>query len=134
MPRFYGRVVSRFLVQALEGEDLTVFGDGSQTRSFCYVADTVTGLLLLCRGEGLAGEAVNLGSREETSVIDLARKIVRLSSSSSRISFQPFPPGDHRRRLPDGEKTRKTIHWGPRIGLDEGLKRTLHWFSNKKSA
>ncbi len=129
---FYGRVVSRFLIQALKGEELTVFGDGSQTRSFCYVGDTVTGLLLLCAGEGLAGEAVNLGSREETRVIDLARKIISLSSSSSRVSFQPFPPGDHLRRLPDGEKARKTIQWGPRIGLDEGLKRTLHWFSNRK--
>ncbi len=69
---FYGRVVSRFLLQALKGEDLTVFGDGSQTRSFCYVADTVTGLLVLSGGEGLAGEAVNLGSRDETRVIDLA--------------------------------------------------------------
>ncbi len=130
---FYGRVVSRFLIQALKGEELTVFGDGSQTRSFCYVGDTVTGLLLLCAGEGLAGEAVNLGSREETRVIDLARKILRLSSSKSRTSFRPFPSGDHRRRLPDGEKARRTIHWGSRIGLDEGLKRTLHWFNNKKS-
>ncbi len=130
---FYGRVVSRFILQCLKGEDVTVFGDGSQTRSFCYVTDTVTGLLLLCGGEGLAGEAVNLGSRDETKVVDLAREIVRLSSSSSRISFQPFPPGDHRRRLPDGGKAWRTIHWGPRVGLDEGLKRTLHWFSNKKS-
>ncbi len=81
----------------------------------------------------MAGEAVNLGSEEETKVVDLAQKIVRLSSSSSRISFRPVPPGDYRRRLPDGEKARKTIHWGPRIGLDEGLTRTLHRFSNKKS-
>ncbi len=130
---FYGRVVSRFFLQSLKGEDVTVFGDGSQTRSFCYVADTVTGLLVLCGGEGLAGEAVNLAGREETRVIDLARKIIRLSSSSSRVNFQPFPPGYRRRRLPDGEKAQKTIHWGPRIGLDEGLTRTLHWFSNKKS-
>ncbi len=130
---FYGRVVSRFFLQSLRGEDVTVYGDGSQTRSFCYVADTVTGLLVLCGGEGLAGDAVNLGSRQETRIIDLARKIISLSSSSSQVSFQPFPPGDHRRRLPDGEKAQKTIHWGPRVGLDEGLKRTLHWFSNKKS-
>ncbi len=131
---FYGRVVSRFFLQSLKGEDVTVFGNGSQTRSFCYVADTVTGLLVLCGGEGLAGEAVNLGSSDETRIVDLARKIISLSSSSSRVSFQPFPPGDHRRRLPDSEKARKTIHWGPRIGLDEGLKRTLHWLSNKKPA
>jgi len=68
-----------------------------------------------------------------TAIIDLAREVIGLSQSRSKIGFQPFPPGDHRRRLPDGEKTRKTIHWGPRIGQDEGLKRTLHWFSNKKS-
>ncbi len=105
---------------------------GPRRDRFVMWADTVTGLLVLCGGEGLAGEAVNLGSRDETRVIDLARKIISLSSSSSRVSFQPFPPGDHRRRLPDGEKAQKTIHWGPRVGLDEGLKRTLHWFSSKK--
>ncbi len=129
---FYGRVVSRFLLQSLRGEDVTVFGDGSQTRSFCYVGDTVTGLLRLGGGDGLAGEAVNLGSMEETRVIDLARKIIRLSSSRSQVSFHPFPPGDHRKRLPDGEKARKTIHWGPRVGLEEGLERTARWFSSRK--
>ena len=67
-----------------------------------------------------------------TAIIDLAREVIGLSQSRSKIGFQPFPPGDHRKRLPDGEKARKTIHWGLRVGLDEGLKRTLRWFSNEK--
>lgn len=128
----YGRVVSRFLLQSLRGEDVTVFGDGSQTRSFCYVADTVTGLLRLMGPKGLAGEAFNLGSVEETRVIDLAEKIIRLCSSQSRVSFHPFPLGDHRRRLPDGEKAQKAIQWGPKVGLEEGLKRTARWFGSRK--
>ncbi len=129
---FYGRVVSRFILQSLKGEDVTVFGDGSQTRSFCYVADTVTGLLRSVVVEGLAGEAVNIGSMEEARVIDLAKKIIRLSSSMSQISFRPFPPGDHRRRLPDGAKAKKTLDWGPKVGLGEGLERTARWFRSRK--
>src|SRR3990172_2931531 len=104
---FYGRVVSRFLLQALRGEELTVYGDGSQTRSFCYTTDTVTGLLLLMRKDGLQGEALNLGSQEETKIVDLAWKIINISKSESKVGFRPFPAGDHTRRLPSTEKARK---------------------------
>ncbi len=128
---FYGRVVSRFLLQALKGEDLTVFGDGSQTRSFCYVSDTVTGLLQLTGQEGLEGEVLNLGSEKETKVLSLAQKVLELSQSHSRLSFQPFPLGDHRRRLPDMQKANKMIHWGPRVVLEKGLERTARWFSER---
>src|SRR6266704_2626923 len=87
---FYGRVVSRFLLQAFGGDDVTVFGDGSQTRSFCYVADTIIGLLRLVAKDGVSGEAVNIGSMVETNIIDLARKIIHVSDSKSQVKFRPF--------------------------------------------
>jgi UDP-glucuronate decarboxylase len=124
---FYGRVVSRFLLQAFRGDDVTVFGDGSQTRSFCYVADTITGLLRLVAKDGVSGHAVNIGSDVETNIIDLARKIIQISGSRSQVEFRPFPLGDHHRRLPDGRKAKMILNWGPNIGLDEGLDRTVRW-------
>jgi UDP-glucuronate decarboxylase len=129
---FYGRVVSRFLLQALRGDGVTVFGDGSQTRSFCYVTDTVTGLLRLVAKDGLSGEAVNIGSMVETNIIDLAHKIIQISTSKSRVEFRPFPPGDHRRRLPDGTKANMILDWGPSVGLEEGLDRTIRWLKVQK--
>ncbi len=127
----YGRVVSRFILQSLRGEDVTVFGDGSQTRSFCYVTDTVAGLMRLIQRDSLAGEAMNIGSMEETRVIDLARKIIQVSSSQSQIRFRPFPPGDHHRRLPDGEKAKKALDWDPQIRLEQGLERTVQWMKSR---
>jgi UDP-glucuronate decarboxylase len=124
---FYGRVVSRFLFQAFRGDDVTVFGDGSQTRSFCYVADTIIGLLRLVAKDGVSAEAVNIGSEEETNIIDLAHKIIHISASKSKVEFRPFPPGDHHRRLPDGTKAKMILDWGANIGLDEGLDRTFRW-------
>src|SRR5437899_6282205 len=88
----YGRVVSRFLLQAFRGDNVTVFGDGSQTRSFCYVADTIIGLMRLVAKEVGSGEAVNIGNTVETKIIDLAHKIIRISASKSRVEFRPFPP------------------------------------------
>jgi UDP-glucuronate decarboxylase len=129
---FYGRVVSRFLLQAFRGDDVTVFGDGSQTRSFCYVADTITGLLRLVAKDGVSDQAVNIGSEVETNIIDLARKIIRISSSKSQVEFLPFPPGDHHRRLPDGRKAKMILDWGPSIDLEEGLHRTVRWLQLQK--
>jgi len=123
----YGRVVSRFLMQSLRGAGVTVFGDGSQTRSFCYVTNTITGLLRLVAKEGTAGVAVNIGSVEETNIIDLAHKIIRISASKSVVEFRPFPLGDHRRRLPDGRKAKIILDWDADISLEEGLGRTLRW-------
>ena len=126
---FYGRVVSRFILQSLKGEDLTVFGDGSQARSFCYVTDTVTGLLAQIRDEGRSGDVLNLGSEDETRIIDLAKKIIQLSPTRSGLKYLPFPPGDHLRRQPDITKARKMLGWEPKVGLDYGLSRTAKWFS-----
>ncbi len=119
--------MSRFFLQSLKGEGVTVFGNGSQTRSFCYVSDTVTGLLSLAGKEKLAGEAVNIGSMRETSIIDLASKIIHVSSSNSRVEFRSFPPGDHVRRLPDGKKAKMILDWSPSVELEEGLDRTGRW-------
>ena len=129
---FYGRAVSRFFLQSLKGKGVTVFGDGSQTRSFCYVSDTVTGILRLAGKDKLAGEAVNIGSMEETRIIDLARKIIQISSSKSPIEFKPFPPGDHVRRLPEGSKAKMILEWGPSMGLEQGLDRTFRWLRVQK--
>jgi UDP-glucuronate decarboxylase len=131
---FYGRVVSRFLLQALKGDGVTVFGDGSQTRSFCYVTDTISGLLRLVSKEGVSGQAVNIGGMEETNIIDLAQKIIRISDSKSQVEFRPFPPGDHHRRLPDGRKAKMILDWGPSVDLDEGLGRTIRWLRAQKLA
>ena len=128
----YGRVVSRFLMQSSRGDNVTVFGDGSQTRSFCYVADTIIGLLRLVAKEGVSGEAVNIGSMEETNIIDLARKIIRISDSKSQVEFRPFPPGDHHRRLPNGTKAKMILDWGPGVRLEEGLDRTVRWLKIQK--
>ena len=130
---FYGRVVSRFLLQALKGGDLTVFGDGSQTRSFCYVTDTVSGLLLLSSKENLNGDVLNVGSPEETRIIDLAEKSIQLSSTRSKVRFLPFPAGDHRRRLPDIGKARKEMGWYSKVGLRDGLARTFEWFRGRSA-
>ncbi len=124
---FYGRVVSRFFLQSLKGEDVTVYGDGSQTRSFCYVADTVSGLLSQMGNEERSGDVINLGSEDDTKIIDLARKIIQFSPARSGLKFLPFPPGDHLRRQPDITKERKMLGWEPKVGVDQGLSRTAIW-------
>ena len=123
-----GRVVSSFVVQALRGEDLTVFGDGSQTRSFCYVDDLVDGLTRLMECEGTTGP-VNLGSPAETTILEFAHKIVELTGSRSRIVHRPLPSDDPRQRQPDISLARKLLGWEPRVSLDAGLRRTIEHFS-----
>ena len=129
----YGRVVSRFITQALDGDDITVYGDGSQTRSFCYVADSVTGILCFTATHRLSGEVLNLGIDEESKILDLAEKVRKLTGSSSTIQFLPFPKGDHRRRLPDTTRSTKEIDWSPKTDLENGLTRTIIWLKTKPS-
>lgn len=131
---FYGRVVSRFILQSLKGDEVTVFGDGSQTRSFCYVTDTVTGLLRQVYRAGLAGQAINIGSVKETKIIDLARKIIEASESKSQIGFRPFPAGDHRRRLPETDRALKSLDWTADVNLEDGLRQTIKWLTDRKSS
>jgi len=125
-----GRVVSNFVVQALRGEDLTIYGDGRQTRSFCYVSDMIDGLIKMMKTEGVTGP-INLGNPEETPIIELAELVLKLTKSKSRLSFKPLPPDDPGRRCPDISLARKLLGWQPRVSLEEGLALTIEYFKNK---
>jgi len=124
----YGRAVPRFIDQALKGSPITVFGDGSQTRSFCYVTDQIEGLLRLAGLDTARGYIVNIGNDCETSVLDLGKKILEITGSDSGISYQPMPKDDPVRRKPDITLAKELLGWRPKVGLDEGLKKTLEWF------
>jgi len=124
-----GRVVSNFIVQALRGEDITVFGDGSQTRSFCYVDDLIEGLIRMMNSpEGFTGP-VNIGTPQEFTVLQLAQEIIKLTNSSSQIVFRPLPQDDPIQRRPDITLAREKLGWEPQIQLVEGLKKTIGYFS-----
>jgi UDP-glucuronate decarboxylase len=122
-----GRVVSSFVVQALRGEDLTVFGDGSQTRSFCFVDDLVDGLVRLMDCEGTTGP-VNLGNPAETTILEFARRIIELTGSRSRIVNKPLPSDDPRQRQPDISLAKKLLGWEPKVPVEVGLRRTIEYF------
>lgn len=128
----YGRVVVKFILQALNNEPVTVYGDGSQTRSFCYITDIIIGLFRLLLKPGLDGEVINIGNIEESSIIDLAKFIIKLTKSQSKIVFRPLPKDDPKRRKPDISKARNLLKWKPKTNLKEGLLRTISWF-NKTS-
>jgi UDP-glucuronate decarboxylase len=123
-----GRVVPNFCIQALKGEDLTVYGDGSQTRSFCYIDDMVRGLVLLMETEGLCGEVVNLGNPNEFTMIELAEEVLRLTGSTSRLAFEPLPTDDPTRRRPNIDKAHELLGWSPDTSLKDGLRPTLAYF------
>jgi dTDP-glucose 4,6-dehydratase len=124
-----GRALPNFMVQALKGEDMTVYGDGTQTRSFCYVDDLIDGIKRLLNSEE-AGP-VNLGNPEEISVLDFAKEIVRLTGSKSRIVFNPLPQNDPKVRQPDITKAKGILGWEPKVSREEGLRRTLQYFKGK---
>ncbi len=126
-----GRVIPNFVGQALKGEPLTVYGDGSQTRSFCFIDDLVEGILIASLKEGIEGEVFNLGNPEEYRIVDLARKIIELTKSESKIKFLPPMEDDPKRRCPDITKAKKILNWEPKISLDEGLKITIEYFNRK---
>ncbi|MEN3952853.1 UDP-glucuronic acid decarboxylase family protein [Iodidimonas sp. SYSU 1G8] len=129
-----GRVVSTFVVQALRGEDLTVFGDGRQTRSFCYVDDLVEGLVSLAETpDGVTGP-INLGNPVENTMLELADLVLALTGSRSRLVFQPLPEDDPRQRRPDISRAQSTLGWTPGVPLAEGLKRTIDYFDTLLSA
>ncbi|MEE8329172.1 MAG: UDP-glucuronic acid decarboxylase family protein [Thermodesulfovibrionia bacterium] len=123
-----GRVVSTFIMQALKGKDLTVFGDGSHTRSFCYVADMINGFIKLMDSPDDFIGPVNLGNPVEFSTLELAKKIIDQTNSRSRIVFKPIPEDDPVQRQPDITLAKKALNWEPRISLEEGLKETIAYF------
>jgi len=123
-----GRVIPTFITQALKKEPITVYGDGSQTRSFCYVLDLVNGLMRLMFTDGLAGEVVNLGNPNEVSILEVAKLIKKLTNSSSQISFHPLPEDDPARRRPDISKARKLLGWVPTTSLEDGMRETIRYF------
>jgi UDP-glucuronate decarboxylase len=122
-----GRVVSNFIVQALRGQDITVYGDGSQTRSFCYVDDLVSGMIKMMNQNDFIGP-VNLGNPEEYTVIELAKKVIKMTESSSKIVFKPLPENDPTRRRPDISLAKEKLNWQPTVVVDEGLKKTIEYF------
>jgi dTDP-glucose 4,6-dehydratase len=125
-----GRVVSNFLVQAMDGESLTVYGDGGQTRSFCYVDDEVRGILALLES-GEVGP-VNIGNPDEFTVLELARTVLEVTGSSSEIVFEQLPADDPTRRRPDITRARELLGWEPEIPLREGIERTLEWYRRER--
>jgi UDP-glucuronate decarboxylase len=123
-----GRVVSNFIVQALRGKPLTIFGDGTQTRSFCYVDDLIEGLIRLMNTSDDVTGPINLGKPGEFTILELAEKVIGLSNSKSEIVFKKLPADDPKQRRPDISQARKILEWEPEIELEEGLKRTIDYF------
>ncbi|MCC5641335.1 SDR family oxidoreductase [Nostoc sp. CHAB 5844] len=126
-----GRVVSNFIVQALKGRDITIFGDGSQTRSFCYVDDLIEGFIRLMNTEpGFTGP-VNLGNPCEFTMLELAEKVIELTDSRSKLTFMPLPQDDPRQRQPDIQLAKTKLGWEPKVRLQDGLQKTIDYFSSR---
>jgi UDP-glucuronate decarboxylase len=128
MHPYDGRVVSNFIRQALCGEDITIFGDGSQTRSFCYRDDLVEGIVRMMNGSDEFVGPVNLGNPGEFTILELAKLVIDGTGSKSKIEHRPLPPDDPTRRQPDITLARKHLGWEPRVPLQEGLRKTIDWF------
>jgi len=126
-----GRVVSNFIVQALQGHPLTVYGEGKQTRSFCYVSDMVDGLYAYMFGDNLAGQVINIGNPDEYTILDFAQKIKRIMNSSSEIIFEDLPQDDPKQRQPDIKKAKELLGWQPTVTLEEGLAKTIEYFKKE---
>ena len=121
-----GRAIPNFIDQALKGEPVTVYGDGSQTRSFCCVSDLIDGIYKLMNSD--LNEPVNIGNQNEMTLLELAKKIIELTGSKSRIEYKPLPINDPKVRRPDIAKAKSKLDWQPKVALDEGLKTTVNWF------
>jgi UDP-glucuronate decarboxylase len=125
-----GRVVSNFIIQALRGEEITIYGEGQQTRSFCYVSDLVDGLVRLMNCEGQT-EPVNLGNPEEFTIMELAKKVLDLTGSAAPLVYKPLPPDDPVRRRPDITRAKERLGWQPSVLLEVGLRATIPYFAEK---
>jgi len=120
--------LSRFTVQALKGANITVYGDGTQTRSFCYITDTTLGILLALTSERSKGEVFNIGSSDERTILQLAGIVKQTVGSRSQIVFESLPLDDPERRCPDISKAAHVLKWSPQVTLENGLPRTIDWF------
>lgn len=126
-----GRVISNFVTQALAGNNLTIYGDGTQSRSFCYIIDTIEALQRLMEVDDIEGEVINIGNPEEHTILQVARMVLELTGSASSLSFLPLPVNDPKQRRPDIEKAKRLLDWQPQINLREGLKQTIDVFRQK---
>lgn len=126
-----GRVVSNFVLQALLNRPITIFGDGSQTRSFCYVSDLIDGLFLLTNSNESISGPINLGNPNEFTILQLAEQIIRKTKSKSKINFMKLPDDDPKQRKPDISKAQEILGWNPKIDLQEGLERTIDYFETR---
>jgi len=129
MDRNDGRVVSNFIVQALQGNDITIYGDGSQTRSFCYVDDLIAGMIALMNSPKEIIGPINIGNPNEFSISELVSEVIGLTNSKSKISLLPLPEDDPRQRQPDITKAKNLLAWAPKVELKEGLQKTIEYFS-----
>ena len=127
-----GRAVPAFMSQALQNEDVTVFGDGTQTRSFCYVSDLVDGIIRLMDAD--TNDPVNIGNPHEVTIEEIARTIIKLVGSTSQIVYRPLPVDDPKQRRPDITRAQTILKWEPKIGLEEGLMKTVEYFKGKIAA
>ena len=123
-----GRVISNFITQALRGDDLTVYGDGSQTRSFCYCSDLIEGMIRLMDQDEQTGPC-NIGNPTENTMLELAEAIIAATNSSSKVVHLPLPKDDPQRRCPDISRAKEWLDWQPEVDLNEGLKQTIDWYS-----
>lgn len=128
-----GRVVSNFIVQALMGQDITVFGQGTQTRSFCYVDDLVKGLVALMESDDTVTGPINIGNPGEFTMLELAEKVINITGSKSKIVFRPLPQDDPMQRQPNISKAKSILNWSPSIALDQGLEKTIDYFRKELS-
>lgn len=125
-----GRVVSNFIIQALKNEDITIYGEGTQTRSFCYVDDLINGMVSMMNNNSGFNGPVNLGNPSEFSMLELAEKVLKLTQSKSKIVFKPLPEDDPRQRRPNIDLAKNKLNWEPSINLEEGLLKTINYFKN----
>lgn len=129
-----GRVVSNFIMQALTDQDITIYGDGQQTRSFCYVSDLIEGFIKMMKLEQNLVGPINLGNPKEFTMLELAEKILKLTGSSSRVVFRPLPTDDPKQRQPDISRAKLLLGWEPKVEVDQGLELTIRHFSNKEKS
>ena len=124
-----GRVVSNFIIQALQGHDITVYGDGQQTRSFCYCDDLIEGFIRIMNQDSNKGP-INMGNTEEFTILELAKKVIDLSGSRSKVVYKPLPTDDPSQRQPDITQAKEILGWEPKVSLEQGLKPTIEYFDH----